>query len=370
MSEKLGIGIIGYGGFGPFVHKAWNSLDDAEVRAVSDMNPERHPEDRVHFTTDWTELLDDARLDIIAVITPPSTHADIAHSVMESGKHLLVDKPIATTLEDAQMLIETRDKTGSIAAVNFMLRFNPLVRQMVRWGADNSFGSLRHAAVENVAQDDNLAPEHWFWNSEISGGILVEHAGHFVDFINAIAHEKPASVTGSRLMRNEAQEDQTLAVALYNSGLVATHYHEFSRPRQLETTTIRLVFEMAQVDLSGWIPLEGEVTALTDEVGLDLLKELPGWVENENSPAADTEGRKSFYSAGKPFSATRLVRGRFAVQEQKQEVYASCLRGMMNDVVQAILDPSHKVEVPLEDGYSALETALLARDAGRTQHPA
>ena len=363
--KTLGVGIIGYGGFGPFVHNAWSQVEGIEVRMVADTNPARKPAPGTRFTTDWNELIADPEIDIVAIVTPPSTHAEIAVAAMKAGKHVLVDKPLATTLNDAKKVIGERDRSGKVAAVNFMLRFNPLVETLVSWSRSGLLGKLRHAAVENVAQDETLPPEHWFWDPEVSGGILVEHAGHFADLIDAIAGKHPQSVHGARRTRNERQEDQLQATSLYEGGLIVTHYHEFSRPRPLETTSIRLVFELAQVDLEGWIPINGEILAMVSEDSLHTMQTLPGWKLLDNRPADTTENLITVHSAGNPYPVSRIVRGSFALPQVKLEVYAGCLKKMIADVAEAVRNPKHSVRVPLEDGLHALDTALQATDSAR-----
>ncbi|MFH0881351.1 MAG: Gfo/Idh/MocA family oxidoreductase [bacterium] len=364
--NTLGVGIVGYGGFGPFLKNAWSQVSGIDVRMVADTDPGRKPDPSTRFTTDWTNLITDPNIDIIAVVTPPSTHAEIAIAAMKAGKHVLVDKPLATTIEDARKIIDERNRTGNVAAVNFMLRFNPLVEALIDWSRSGLFGQLRHAAVENVAQDESLPPGHWFWDPAVSGGILVEHAGHFADLVDAVAGRRPETVQGARRTRNDRQEDQVLATALYDGGLIATHYHEFSRPRPLETTSIRLIFELAQVDLNGWIPLGGEILAMAGEVGVQALHALPGWKTLEDIPADSAKDSVTVHSAGKPYLVSRIVRGTFTLPEAKLEVYAACLQKMMADVGEAVRNSKHRVRVPLEDGLYALDTALRATVMART----
>ncbi len=366
-----GLGIIGFGGFGPFLLKAFSTLERAEVRCVADIDPGRRPDPPVRFTTSWNELVRDPEVDIVSVATPPSTHAEIAVAAMEAGKAVLIDKPLATTLEDAGRVIAARDRTGSPAAVNFMLRFDPLVEILEDWGRRGVFGRLRRADVENVAQDDSLPPDHWFWKREVSGGILVEHAVHFLDLVDHVAARRPVEVHGAHRMRNDSQEDQVLVTALYEGGLIATHYHEFSRPLPLETTSIRLVFDLAQVDLEGWIPLKGRIRALLSEEREPELRRLPGLKVHHRSLLSRKGGPVRLTSAGVPFEAHEMVEATFALPGAKSEVYQSCLRAMMDDLARARLESGHRVRVPLEDGLAALETALTAsRDAwGEVQPP-
>lgn len=262
MSDQvIGIGIVGYGGFGLFVHEAWDSAHDVEVRAIADRDSSRAPRGGVRFTTEWRELLDDDAIDLIAVITPPASHAEIGAAVLAAGKHLLVDKPIATTLAGADKLIAERDKSGKVAAVNFMLRFNPLVQQLAQLAQSGLLGKLRHVAVENVAQDDTLPPN-------IGSGIRIFRAvfssntPDISSTLLTLLRGKRPHWYGVRAERETLVRRISSSRSHSTSGIVATHYHEFSRPLQLETTTIRFVFDLAQFDIDGWIPLIGTVHAL------------------------------------------------------------------------------------------------------------
>ena len=205
------IGIVGYGGFGRFLHDAWSKVERADVVAVADTDPGCDPGD-IRFYSAWQDMLNDDEVDVVAIVTPPSTHAAIACAALGRGKHVLVEKPVATTLEDAARIRDRRDESGCVATVDFMLRFNPIVETIREWCRRECFGRLRRVAVENYAQDESLHPNHWFWNREISGGILVEHAVHFFDVVQWCAGSAPAHVDGMTVERTPNQEDRVLAM--------------------------------------------------------------------------------------------------------------------------------------------------------------
>jgi len=109
------------------------------------------------------------------------------------------------------------------------------------------------------------------------GGILIEHGVHFIDLVHDLTGRRWLQVTGVSCARNERQEDQALANVLYEGGLIATHYHSFSRPGFFEHTSIRLAYDLAQVDVEGWIPLSGRITALVNAETEGKLLRLPGF---------------------------------------------------------------------------------------------
>lgn len=364
---QLNIGIIGYGGFGPFIHKAWAQLDVINVLAVADADPTRRP-GGVTFYPSWQDLIADPRIDLVAVATPPSTHAEIACAAMEAGKHVLVEKPLSITQDAARRILAVRDRTGRAATVDFMLRFNPIVETLHAWSQNGSFGRLRRVVVENYAQDETLPPEHWFWNPALSGGILVEHAVHFIDIVQACTTAPVQRVDGLSLQRNPNQTDRMMATVVYEDGLVATHYHMFTRPGFFEQTSMRFVFDLAQLDIEGWIPLSGRISALVSGDTDIELAWLPGFrIVREEPLGNGIHATRRLRSGGEPYEAARFVEGIFAIPAPKLEVYATCLQGLMADFVAAIHDPSHRMRVTLEDGLRSLDVAVRATEHAQRQ---
>jgi predicted dehydrogenase len=377
----LRLGIIGYGGFGPFLHGAWAAMEGVEVAAVADADPRRDP-GGVRFYPRWEDLVADPGLDLVSVATPPATHADIACAALEAGKHVLVEKPRATRREDALRILAARDRAGRVVTVDYMLRFNPVVEAVHAWCRNGSFGRLRRVVVENYAQDETLPPEHWFWDPERSGGILVEHAVHFIDLVNACTPAPPARVDGLAVRRNARQEDRVMATVLYEDGLVASHYHAFSRPGFFERTSLWFVFDLAQVEVEGWIPMAGRVTALVSPETEPALGRLPGFqpyrerdlaeVEDVSRPEGWGDGGqgggapRSLSSGGESYPATALVEGVFAVPGTKAQAYAGALRALLADVRAAIGDPRHRMRVTLQDGLASLDVALRAAAEARS----
>ncbi len=377
------IGIIGYGGFGKFLHHAWMPLKNVRVVAIADQNAERLPtQEGINAFTDWRSLLQEKDIDAIAIVTEPSSHEAIATACMEAGKHVLIEKPLAISIEASERIRQARDRTGVVAAIDFIMRFNPLLQSIQSLTQQGVFGKLRRVDVENYAQDEQLPPEHWFWDPERSGGILIEHAVHFIDLVHFLFPSKLLSVNGLKHMRNPKQEDQIMANALYEGGLIATHYHSFARPGFFETTQIKLAYDLADIELKGWIPLGGTVTALVNPQTKSALfdnlffkEEETTHIEkafDESRPVGwgiigitDHTCRQNIHSGGIPYEVHEMVRGSFQLDQSKQEVYAHCVRASLLDVLEKIATPSHTLSATLESGIASLEVAVRATDSAR-----
>ncbi len=378
MMRPYKVGIIGYGGFGQFLHHAWRELPGVKVVAVFGRRRTPRLPPGIRYYSDWRALLDREGLDIVAVATPPATHAEIACHAMERGVHVLIEKPLATTLEDAERIAFTAERTGVRATVDLMMRYNPILSALGEITRDGLLGRLFRVNVENYAAGDSLPPEHWFWNWDLSGGILVEHGVHFFDLVHFLVGRTGVQKVSGALGRTGDRVDRMAAQVLHEGGLISAHFHAFTRPGFAEETRIALAYDLATVELSGWIPLNGEIRALVTEEtlakleatlpGFRLEEEVPmerlrdvsrpeGW--GDEWPLPPSPGRRVL-SGGREYEVEKLIRGRFSLRGTKAEVYAGCLRALMEDFLCYIEDPAYVMRVTLEDGLASLRVALGA----------
>ena len=125
----LGVGVIGLGDAAGHHLPALLSLPEARLLAMADVNRERLRDRSERFQVkaafdDYRRLLDHPGVDIVAILTPPAFHLEMALAAMEAGKHILLEKPITTTLDEATILCEkARRYEGKICvAYNLRLR--------------------------------------------------------------------------------------------------------------------------------------------------------------------------------------------------------------------------------------------------------
>ncbi len=128
--QKLKTAVIGVGSLGQ--HHARNFAElsaegKGEFVGVCDVNEENArniaEKNNCEFFTDWRELLD--KTDAVSIVTPTETHAQIACEFLEKGIHVLVEKPFAKTLEEADKMIHSAQKTGAKLMVGHLERYNP-----------------------------------------------------------------------------------------------------------------------------------------------------------------------------------------------------------------------------------------------------
>jgi predicted dehydrogenase len=143
MNEKKGIGVIGGGFMGMLHARAFSQLPDAYIAGISDPAFKKAPEipglqKTVDFYNDHNKLLEREDIDAVVVATPEDLHRDIVVDSARSGKHILLEKPIATTIEDADAIISAAEENKVKLMMGHILRF------------DNRYAQIKAAVDENT----------------------------------------------------------------------------------------------------------------------------------------------------------------------------------------------------------------------------
>ena len=131
----IGVGIMGYGYWGPNLVRNFFETPGCRVVSVSDLNPDRLVKVRARYptidtTADYRNLLHDPRVDAIAVATPVSTHFELGMQVLRTGKHLLLEKPMTADVDQALRLVDEADRRGCILAVDHTFVYTSAVRKI------------------------------------------------------------------------------------------------------------------------------------------------------------------------------------------------------------------------------------------------
>ena len=126
--KKLKCGVVGGGILGKVHLKACTQFPYAQPVAICDINGERAKEAAEEFDveayTDYEDMIDKADLDVIHIATPDFAHRDPVIKSLQSGKHVLVEKPMATTMDDARAIAEAAKAADGKLMVNFSNRWN------------------------------------------------------------------------------------------------------------------------------------------------------------------------------------------------------------------------------------------------------
>jgi predicted dehydrogenase len=131
----IGIGVVGYGYWGPNLVRNFQEVNGARVVGVCDLRPERLDEVRRRYpgalaTDSARELIGHPDVDAVAIATPVSTHYPLALAALRAGKHVLVEKPLASSAEQASRLIDEADRRKRVLLVDHTFLYTGAVRKI------------------------------------------------------------------------------------------------------------------------------------------------------------------------------------------------------------------------------------------------
>jgi scyllo-inositol 2-dehydrogenase (NADP+) len=229
MSQKTIRGaVIGYGGAFNMGKQHLGSMEKAGFTPIAacDVDAERvkvaaSDFPGIHTYTDVPSLLKDEEVDVIALITPHNTHAELAIQAMNAGKSIVCEKPLCITAQEATDMIEAAKKNNVVLTVFHNRRH------------DGDFKALKEVIVEKKLIGDVFSiqagfagyghPGHWWRaNKEISGGAFYDWGAHFLDWIlNLLPGQKVVNVIGffhKSVWHDVTNEDHVQAIIRFDSG--------------------------------------------------------------------------------------------------------------------------------------------------------
>jgi predicted dehydrogenase len=363
----LGIGVIGCGGFGLFALQQFVQVPGVRLagmagtaRPAARAAAQRYGLEDIE---DVERLLASPQVDLVYISTPPFLHFDQARAALAARKHVVCEKPIALTVEQADELVTLANKHDRLLVVNQMQRYNDLFDIVRRLIDEQPLGAVLHGYFENYASDENLPPEHWFWDRAKSGGIFIEHGVHFFDLVAGWLG--PGEVVAAQVSVREAGrcEDQVQCVVRYAGGVHFNFYHGFHQPGRLDRQELRLVFERGDITLFGWVPTVARIQGIASESDMRRLCELfPGArvdaVMTYSGRDRDCRGHGRQYDVYQQFEL------HWGEGRQKLPIYCELLRRLITDQVAWIRDRSHVRKITEENGRDALAMACAADELG------
>jgi predicted dehydrogenase len=298
-------------------------------------------------------------IDLIYISTPPFLHHAESIKALRAGKHVIVEKPTALTLAQADEMLALARQTKRLMVTDLMQRYNPLFGTVAELIRRKILGEFIHGYFENYAADEGLGADHWFWNRDRSGGIFIEHSVHFFDMFAGWLGEGEV-VAAQRTMRpGSGIEEQVNCTIRYHDGILVNMYHGFTQPGRMDRQETRLVFERGDVTLEGWIPNHARVHALADERTLHELTALFPRAVVRSTPFP-RGGKSTTTGRHKLLEVDRTLDLDEGPAEAKSDLYGDILRAMLSDQIAWIHDRHHHRKISEQNGRSSLAMAVRA----------
>jgi predicted dehydrogenase len=231
--HMINIGVIGYGYWGPNIVRNFSSHDDTKVLCVCDSDQKAmdrvlksYP--HVTVTCDYNEILTSTEIDAVAVVTPVSTHFELAKKALENGKHVFVEKPFTSTVSQAEELITLAEKKKLIIMVDHTFIFTGAVKKIKQIIDKKMLGDLYYY--------DSVRVNLGLFQPDVN--VIWDLAPHDLAVMDYLISEKPVAISASGKAHVNGMEDTAYVTVHFSNNLIAHFNVNWLSPVKVRTTLI------------------------------------------------------------------------------------------------------------------------------------
>lgn len=230
----LNIGVVGYGYWGPNIVRNFSSIPGAKVVSVCDLESraltqvaKNYPDMKV--THDSNDILTAPDIDAVAVITPVSTHFEIAKKALLNGKHIFVEKPFTASIDQAEELIELAEKKNLTIMVDHTFLFTGSVRKIKEYIDDDVLGGLYYFDSTRI----NLG----LFQRDVN--VIWDLAPHDLSIMNYLINKRPIAVAATGISHFDNEIENVAYITIYFPGNLIAHFNlSWISPVKIRTTLI------------------------------------------------------------------------------------------------------------------------------------
>ncbi len=216
----LGVGVIGYGYWGPNLVRNFCDVSGCEVVSVSDLRPDRralaarrHPS--VTTTANPDDIVRDPRVDAVVIATPVSSHFELAMRALAAGKHVWVEKPLALDASQASRLVEQADRTGRTLHVDHTFAYTPAVRKIRELVHGDALGRIYYY--------DSVRVNLGLFQHDVD--VIWDLAVHDLSIIDYVLPEKPVAVSATGMAHVPGEPENIAYITLFFQSSLIAHVH-------------------------------------------------------------------------------------------------------------------------------------------------
>jgi UDP-N-acetylglucosamine 3-dehydrogenase len=231
--RQIGVAVIGCGVWGVNHARVYAGLEKAKLIKIADTDPERRrlaEKFDAECCADPRDIYRDEEVEAVSICTPTVTHARLTREALQAGKHVLVEKPMATKLFEAEELVRLSEKEGLVLAVGLVERFNPAVAETLRLVKDDCVGQLLTVHASRLSRRPDRVGDV---------GVVKDLAMHDVDIVTTVLGAQPVSVFSCCGSLSHSFEDYAHLSLIYDgaaSGFVEANWLTPRKVRRLTVT--------------------------------------------------------------------------------------------------------------------------------------
>lgn len=227
------VGVIGYGYWGPNIVRNFTNNDRSKVISVCDLdenalNNVKKSYPHIIVTKEVKDIVSSADIDVVAIITPVSTHFDLAKQALQNGKHIFIEKPFTATVAQAEELIELAEKKNLKIMVDHTFLFTGAVKKIKSLIDEGELGNLYYY--------DSMRINLGLLQSDIN--VIWDLAPHDLSIMDYIVKEKPAAVAATGKAHVHGMENVAYITVYFNNNMIAHFNVNWLSPVKVRFTLI------------------------------------------------------------------------------------------------------------------------------------
>ena len=218
--NKIVIGQVGLGGWGPNLLRNLLGLDDCRVKYCCDLDDKalskvKTTYPQINLTKDYTSLLNDKELAAVVIATPSPSHFPLVKQALEAGKHVYVEKPLALRIDDAEQMIALAKKVERKLMVGHLLLYHPAIRKLRQLINDGELGEIYYVYTQRLNLGTIRNTENVMWSL----------APHDISVVLHLIKGKVAEVSarGSAFIQREIEDVVFLNIKFANGEIGNVH---------------------------------------------------------------------------------------------------------------------------------------------------
>jgi predicted dehydrogenase len=216
----IGIGVVGYGYWGPNLVRNFMEAPSSKVVAVCDLRAQRLAElqnryPAVKVTTNYNELLEDPSIEALAIATPVSSHFALALQALKANKHVLVEKPLAASSEQAMQLIEEAARRKRVLMVDHTFVYTGAVRKIQTMIAAGELGDIYYY--------DSMRVNLGLFQHDVN--VIWDLAVHDLAILDYVLPSKPVAISATGISHISGQPENVAYMTLFFAKQQIAHIH-------------------------------------------------------------------------------------------------------------------------------------------------
>jgi predicted dehydrogenase len=227
--DKIRVGMIGTGGISHWHGRQLSELGEAQITAIADTSAANREKFANAFGLkeakqydDYRSMLEEADIDAVVICSPHTLHFRQATDVLESGRHVLIEKPMTCSSSEAEQLLKTAERSGKLLQVSYQRHFQPefmYIRDTIQSGAIGRLTSVTASLYQDWKQGTT---QSWRQNPELSGGgMLMDSGSHIVDMLLWTTGLTPAEVKPQMHRQGTPVEIDSFTSIRFEEGAIA-----------------------------------------------------------------------------------------------------------------------------------------------------